>query len=128
MEWRFCDPEGEIIEKNLYNSQVDESGNILYKNGSLKTKACQECKKEFISKSLKDELRQDVDGFKCTKCKFETLNSQDALTHLLKEKDHDFKVESESKVVGYNVTLHDHAIVEKKDDDYVILCKSCFDL
>ena len=72
MEWRFCDPEGEIIEKNLYNSQVDESGNILYKNGSLKTKACQECKKEFISKSLKDELRQDVDGFKCKKCKCET--------------------------------------------------------
>ncbi len=128
MNWSYCTPEGKIIDKNLHNLQVDEVGNILTKTGGLRVKACQECKNEFIPKTFKDEMRQDVNGFKCKECEFETLNSPDALTHLLKEKTHDFDVKTESRVVGYNITLHDYAIIEKKDDDYTILCKSCNDL
>ncbi len=128
MIWKYCDRTGKITEKDLNGYQIDEVGNILQSTGALKTKACQNCQQEFLIKTVRDEIRQDIDNFKCKKCEFESATPQGGLKHILDKTTHKLEIEPKSRVVGYRNTLEDNPIITKLKDDYIILCKKCNDL
>jgi DNA-directed RNA polymerase subunit RPC12/RpoP len=107
---------------------MDHVGNILQISGALMTKACQNCKQEFIPKVTVDELRQKYKQFKCKDCEFKSPIAQDALMHTIENDEHKLKAIRGSNVIGYKRTIEGIAVIEKLKDDYSILCKKCNDI
>lgn len=120
------EPKTIIVSKGF---QKDEKGNILQAGGGIIPKACQNCGNEFIENQQQDELRQEINLFVCDTCKFETLVSEEALKHTIKEIDHKLKIKEDTRIVGYKTTLTGNiAIVTKTKNDVIILCRDCHDL
>ncbi len=127
MKWHWCTNYGEDSERNV-GFQADEVGNVLQRSGAVKPKACQNCQQDFNPKSVRDEVRQDMDKYDCGDCEFESNISHEALVHTLQEKEHNITIVKDSRIVGYRNTLTDAPIVRFENDDCVILCNKCNDL
>jgi predicted RNA-binding Zn-ribbon protein involved in translation (DUF1610 family) len=127
MEWKYCDIRGKEVDKNI-GFQKDTAGNILFQSGQVSSKACQNCGDKFIEKRNQDEVKQNIDKYICTKCKFESHNPQEAIIHTLKDSKHKLKVKEDFRIVGYSNTLSGTPCIEFKGNDCVILCKKCYEL
>jgi hypothetical protein len=124
MEWRWCDKYGKDYHEDI-GFQKDDVGNIVMKNGQVSYKACQDCGHEFLSNVSTDEIKQDIDTYKCSKCDFESNVAQEAIKHTFKEKKHQIEIETNSRIVGFSKTVTDVPQIEFKDKDCIILCNKC---
>ena len=108
--------------------QKDEKGNILQKGGGVIPVACQNCGKNFETNSVEDELRQELNSYKCNNCDFNSMASDDALKHFILEKEHEMTIVQDSRVVGVRTTLEGVIpIVTKTENDVFVLCRDCHD-
>lgn len=119
--------EKQKITKSL-DYQMDEKGNILQKSGAVIPKACQNCGDVFRTDSVEDEIRQEINSYKCKDCEFKSISADEALKHTINEKKHELEIVEDSKVVGVRTTLEGVIpIVSKTKDDVFVLCRGCHD-
>lgn len=124
MEWKWCDKRGKDCDHDI-GFQKDTVGNMVMKNNQVSYKACQSCGHEFLSNTNIDEIKQDVDIYKCKKCDFESSVAQEAMKHIFKEKKHSIEIETDSRIVGYKKTANDVPFIEFVNNECNILCVKC---
>lgn len=108
------------------NAQEDEVGNILQIGGAVVPKSCQQCKKEFKSEVVSQEIKQDIPSYKCDFCNFDGNTGDEAFNHTLDFPTHKISRTTKYRIVGYNNTLQGIlSYVIKTEDDVKILCGEC---
>jgi len=106
------------------HEQQDEVGNIYQFHGGVKSKACQECKKDFVTKIKLDPVIQNVPMYECEECSFKNAGGDAALDHKIQTSHKLNKIKKE-KVVSIRRQLIDTPNIIKTEDDVLILCSEC---
>lgn len=129
-EIEFKTPAGKMEKTKVSKGyQMDDKGNILQQGGAIIPKACQNCGKEFTSQIQEDEMKQELNVYKCKNCEFRDARPDQGMLHITQNPEHKIFVELEQRIVGYKHTLVGTiSIITKTTDDVIILCRDCHDL
>jgi len=112
--------------KVMEDYQIDEIGNIYQRQGGIIPKACQKCKKEFISEIREFPVTQKIPFYKCEDCDFENPSGDATLGHKIENMDHDIKKTVKDRIVTIEKRLvGNKANVKKTENDVIILCDNC---
>lgn len=106
--------------------QEDEVGNQFQKQGGVKPKACQKCKKEFKSEIVDSPVIQKVNHFECMNCDYRSSTGEGMLFHLKDFPKHEYNKVSKDRVIKIEKTLSGVLpYITKTEDDVIILCGVC---
>jgi len=114
------------------DKQVDDLGNVYQKSGGVNPKACQKCKKEFISEIVNVEKVTKVPWYNCEDCNFNSPSGDASLEHMwmtkhkIKKATKDHVSSIDHKITGDlipNITIIKNKLGEPIEVE--ILCRRC---